>query len=251
MFDIQIDTKYIVNDGGTSDGTQVKYLYDNKWYKLDRYGGEGVAEYIGYIIEKNSNLNPGDYVPYEMGHVNGKSACRSDNFIKSADESFISIYRLFYNVYGKNIAEAIASMELEKRVQFVLNFVEEYTGLDIREYLANTFTIDSIILNEDRHFNNLGLISGDSGFRPAPIFDNGKSLLVGNVSYNRNDSMEEKVKKVIARPFSGSFKWQEEYFSKWKTIKFDIPAIIAEIEALPDCHEKDVVLFRISTILGK
>ena len=41
---IILGTEYAVNDGGTSDGTQIKYYKDSKWYKIDRYGGEGEAE---------------------------------------------------------------------------------------------------------------------------------------------------------------------------------------------------------------
>ena len=41
---IEIDERYLVRDSGTSDGTQIKYFKDNKWYKVDRYGGEAISD---------------------------------------------------------------------------------------------------------------------------------------------------------------------------------------------------------------
>ena len=249
MFRVTIDDKYIVNDNGTSDGTQIKYLYEGYWYKLDRYGGEGLAEYIASILLRNSNLQSDEYVCYEQGLVNGRAACRSASFLKSKDESFITLYRLYHNVYGKNLAEVTSGMQLEDRVKLVLDFAKEYTGLDLRRYLANTFAIDRIILNEDRHFNNLGVILTNDTFREAPIFDNGKSLLVGNRSYGRFDSIEEKVKKVVARPFSGSHEWQFEFFKEYCDIEFDVPKILKELGELEQTSEVEVAIFQVKKYL--
>ncbi len=32
---IAIDSQYLVTDTGTSDGTQIKYYFEEKWYKVD------------------------------------------------------------------------------------------------------------------------------------------------------------------------------------------------------------------------
>lgn len=248
MFDVSIDTKYIVTDGGTSDGTQIKYYHDGYWYKLDRYGGESTAERIGYLIAKNSSLNDHEYVEYEQGFVNGMGACRCHSFLQPL-ESFITFYRLYYNIYGKNIAEVLSNKEPEERAEYVIKFLMDSTGLDIKRYLANTFAIDRLLLNEDRHYNNLGIIVGDSGYRAAPIFDNGKSLLVGNVSCMRFDSIEEKAKKVIARPFSGSHDWQYEYFKNYTDITFDVKGILKDVNELPPSKEKEIALYQIKKIM--
>lgn len=249
MFDVSIDKKYIVTDVGTSDGTQIKYFYNNHWYKLDRYGGEGVAEYIGSIIETNSSLKENEFVHYEYGLVNGYNACRSCNFLESENDSYISIYRLYFNHYGKNISEVIATMDLEKRVNYVLDFVSDSTGLDIRRYLANMFCLDRIMLNEDRHFNNIGLIVSDNGFSEAPIFDNGKSLLVGNFSYTRFDSLSEKVKKVIARPFSGSHDWQYNFFKKYADITFDKGKILEQLKEMKQTQETEIAIYQVERLM--
>ena len=249
MFEISIDKKYIVSDIGTSDGTQVKYYLDNYWYKTDRYGGEALAECIATIIERNSNLKDDEYVCYEQGVVNGEKACRGLHFLKGKDESFVSFYRLYSNVYGENLAEVTSSMKPEERVEYVLKFIKEYTELDVRRYLANTFAIDRIMINEDRHFNNLGVIMGKDEFRVAPIFDNGKALLVGNYSYSRYDTIQEKVKKVIARPFSGSHEWQYEYFKDYCDIEFDKSAILKELRKLERTSEVEIAIYQVETNL--
>ena len=75
-------------------------------------------------------------------------------------------------------------------------------------------TVDMIILNEDRHLNNLALIFDGNAFKPSPIFDNGLSLLTGNRSVNWKFPVSDNVKRVVARPFSGSHEKMVEYFGK-------------------------------------
>lgn len=48
-----------------------------------------------------------------------------------------------------------------------------------------------IILNEDRHLNNLALIFDGNSFKPSPIFDNGLSLFTGNQSVNWKNPVSE------------------------------------------------------------
>ena len=45
---------------------------------------------------------------------------------------------------------------LEKQVNYVIDFLYSMCKIDIIGYLKKIFTLDYIILNEDRHFNNLG-----------------------------------------------------------------------------------------------
>lgn len=43
-------------------------------------------------------------------------------------------------------------------VDFVVDSVYKVTNVDIRSYLGVSSYLDAIILNEDRHFNNISLI---------------------------------------------------------------------------------------------
>lgn len=75
---------------------------------------------------------------------------------------------------------------MEERIEYVTSFVKDSTGVDPTEYFRKVFTLDRITLNEDRHFNNLALLYSEDGYRCAPIFDNGVSLLTANQSVNWN-----------------------------------------------------------------
>ena len=177
--EFSISDEYLVRTSGTSDGTQDKYFKDDYWFKLDRYGGEGIAETVASSILRESGLAPKLFVEYKPCLINGKSGCYSKNFL-SEEESFITLYRLYKNVTGRDLATVCSKMDYDDAIEYVISFIKEQTNLDIHEYLANTFCLDMLILNEDRHFNNLGIIYDETNFKIAPIFDNGKSFLIGN-----------------------------------------------------------------------
>ena len=212
-----IDDKYLVRTNGTSDGTQDKFFKDNLWFKLDRYGDEGIAETAASLILKESGLASSKFVEYFPCKINGKNGCYSKNFLKD-EESFITFYRLYKNVTGRDLAQVCSKMNYDDAIEYVINFIKQQTNLDIHEYLANTFALDKIILNEDRHFNNLGIIYNGTGFKPAPIFDNGKSFLVGNQNAINKQTIEEKIKTAYSKNFSPSFIINAKYLEKYCTI---------------------------------
>lgn len=99
------------------------------------------------------------------------------------------------------------------------------------------------------YYLDANTIMGKDEFRVAPIFDNGKALLVGNYSYSRYDTIQEKVKKVIARPFSGSHEWQYEYFKDYCDIEFDKSAILKELRKLERTSEVEIAIYQVETNL--
>ena len=215
-----IGDEYMIRASGTSDGTQDKFFKDGLWFKLDRHGGEGLAESAASVILKQSGLCAGGFVEYFPCVINGKNGCYSENFLKE-DESFVTFYRLYKNVTGRELAQVCAAMDYDDAIEYVINFVKQQTGLDIHEYLANTFALDRVILNEDRHFNNLGVIYDGSAFKTAPIFDNGKSFLIGNKRAEEKKSLKEKVRTSYAKSFSPSFEINYNYLKDCATIKID------------------------------
>ena len=132
---------------------------------------------------------------------------------------------------------------MEDRIEYVVRFIKDSCGLDIIPYLKKAVTLDSIVLNEDRHFNNLALIYDGDGFRPAPIFDNGISLLTANQSKSRYVSIAENVRRVTAKPFSGSFKKMHDYFGDGFTV--DIEKTLDWLRHEPPSEEKDVLEFQL------
>ncbi|MCD8046055.1 MAG: hypothetical protein LUE90_05365 [Clostridiales bacterium] len=100
-----------------------------------------------------------------------------------------------------------------------------------------------MILNEDRHFNNLGLIFRQTQFECAPIFDNGISLLTANQSVNRNFTIAENVKRVTARPFSGSHEKMFRYFGRG--FHLDCTSALEWIRGEEPSWERDVLEYQI------
>ncbi len=222
--DIEIDSRFLVTDVGTSDGTQIKYYFENKWYKIDRYGGEGEVEALASKIMELSGFNLDNFVHYDEVTINGNKGCASEDFLKTG-ESFITLYRLHLNITGQDPAAVTAKMDYDDAIEYTISFVRNNIGLDIREYLANTMALDAMILNEDRHFNNLGVILTGDKPRTAPIFDNGKSLFVGNSRYKKESPITENKKIAFAKAFSGNYNLNKNYLKDYCTLRFDTERI--------------------------
>ncbi len=247
MFDESIGNEYRVFDAGTSEGTQIKYKKDDWWYKEDNHGCEGLAEYLTSLVLSCSSLDETNYVIYEQGVINGRNGCRSHNFLQE-NEDCITLYRLYHNVYGVNIASVVNTLEFEQRITFVTDFVRRECNLDITPYFQQMFTIDMLVLNEDRHFNNIALIFDGQEFRSAPLFDHGTSLLTANQSVSQFDTMEVAVRKVIARPFSGSHEKMQKYFGRGFTL--DYKKLYSLLEDEPDSFELRVLRYQLERYRG-
>ena len=243
MFRENVGNEYIIFQEGTSEGTQVKYRKDGFWYKKDNRGNEGLTEYLVSHFLEFTSLGKDEFITYEFGKINGISGCRSRNFLKS-EEELITFYRLYYNETGKDLSKVIASMDtMEERIEYVIEFIKHSCKLDVRDYLCKVLTLDMICLNEDRHLNNLAIIMRGEEFFPAPIFDNGVSLLTANQSVNWYFPVEENVKRVIARPFSGSHEKMVEYLGVGFSVDFE--SALNWISSESESREKEVLLYQL------
>ena len=247
MFDIEIDESFRVIQQGTSEGTQEKYKKDGYWYKLNQDGEEGLVECLASRLLTFSDLPEESYIVYEQGMINGKPGCRSKNYL-GENEEFVTLYRMYFNEFGMDLASVTSKMErMDDRINYVLRFVMDSCGIDITKYLQRTFTLDRIILNEDRHFNNLALIEGERGFRTAPIFDNGRSLLTVNRSVNWYLPVEDTVKRVIAKPFSGSHEMMYEYFGCGFHLNVD--RVLQWLSTEEETRERDVLIYQLENLV--
>lgn len=193
---------------GSSSGGQPKYYDDSYWYKLDHEGNEGHVEYLASLVLSCSNVE--NYVSYEECVIDGNKGCRSQNFLKE-NESFISLDTLYRNYTGRELQEDIISKnDVKERIDFVVNFVHDKTGLDISNYISKTLSLDMLLLNHDRHFNNLGIIVGDDYYREAPIFDNGAGLLNVRSRYPY-PTLDDNLKEFYSLPFSSNAELQAFY----------------------------------------
>lgn len=180
--DFRIDDRFSFVCASSSKGVQKKYLKDGWYYKVDVEGFEGVREWLVSQILECSSLPPGSYVPYEVCSINGKQGCRSYNFL-DANESFVSMGRLYTMITGKkSLADYLATLaDAKERLDYVLGLVSGLVDTEqFKEYLCRMLQLDMLIENTDRHEFNYGLVATDSGYRVAPIFDNGDCLKDGS-----------------------------------------------------------------------
>ena len=95
--------------------------------------------------------------------------------------------------------------------------------------------------------NNLAIIEANGIYRVAPIFDNGRSLLTANQSVRWNAyGISENVKRVSARPFSGSFQKMYEYFGRGFEIDYD--AALKWLQGEPESRERDILIYQLENV---
>ena len=113
------------------------------------------------------------YVPYTIDVINNKIVSKCECFINSSTE-LVSAYQILHDQVNKENA-------YEEYIKILGN-----NGIsNARENIENMFILDYLILNEDRHLNNFGIIRNVDTLNwisVAPIFDNGQSLNI--LDYN-------------------------------------------------------------------
>lgn len=242
MTDYRIDESYRRNDAGFSSlGVESKYYKDGYWYKQDISGYEGLAEEVCSMVLRHSNVEK--YIEYEACMINGRSGCRSRNFLKEG-ESIVTFKRLYEIACGGDLTDRVYTIrDVKERIQFVTDFVKEYVGIDCTGYLRDILSFDMLVLNTDRHFHNLALIRSDSGYQECPIFDNGASLLSNYGMFPPGEELEEQISCASAKPFSGSFEQQAVVLGTG--IRLDYDAIYEEMEKVQHVRLKKVLKYQL------
>ena len=134
-------------------------LYKSGTEGFANSGLEPYSEYYASQVAKTMELHN---VEYGLSKWKGK-LCSTCELFTSLDKSFIPIGRL---VKTGGI-EAVRSYYQSLGENFYQEFID-------------MLVFDAVILNEDRHFGNFGLLIDNQTNKiiaPAPIFDNGLSLL--------------------------------------------------------------------------
>ena len=243
MINYKLSPKALVMIAGSSKGTQDKYYDNGYWYKVNTKGYESLAEYISTKILECSNVT--DFVKYEKCTINNKPGCRSKNFL-NVNESFISFQRLFDMYHGGDLMGIITPMDsADERVNYVKDFIYSSTNLDVSNYLSKIIALDMLILNTDRHFNNLGIIinSETEECREAPIFDNGAALLSDFSKFDIEDSLEHNIEKAYAVPFSSNFELQTRACGL--SLELDYSMLNNVLDELPDSRARDVLEYQL------
>ena len=168
----------------SSKGNQEKWLDQGKWYKLDQFGYEALAETFTSMLLEYSNIEretPFTFTRYQMErlqvHGRERTGCSSDNFLGTR-ESIVTISHLFKQYLGSSPADTLRHLSSDKkRMAYLAEATAEITGLEeFPQYLTLLFEIDALVLNDDRHLNNIAVIAKGSKFAYCPIFDQGAGL---------------------------------------------------------------------------
>lgn len=155
--------RFIDNDG--------IYLYKSGTSGASNSGREPYIEYYASQIAKAMGLN---CIDYDIENWKGilASKCR---LFTDINTSYIPIGRI------------VKTGGIKK----VLSYYDSL-GKDFSNQIRDMLVFDALIFNEDRHFGNFGVLIDNKTneiIKPAPIFDNGLSLLCyhakNNTSYNQ------------------------------------------------------------------
>ena len=199
----------------SSKGNQEKW-YDqvsDRWYKLDQFGYEALAETVISTLLEQSNIQTDTlftFVRYHMErlrvHGRERTGCSSKNFLQPG-QALITINRLLSSYLGKPLREKLVRLPSDKkRIAYLAEATAELTGLELfPQYLTLLFEVDALFCNDDRHLNNIAVIEQNGKFDYCPIFDNGAGLL-SNTQLSPMDILPPALISALqARPFNITF----------------------------------------------
>lgn len=199
----------------SSKGNQEKWRENGRWYKLDQFGYEGLAETVISRLLEHSNIEtdtPFRFVRYQMERINvhgrNRNGCSSADFL-CPGESIITLSHLYKRV-GQPLKQVLERMHSDKqRIAFLARETAELTGLaQFPQYLTLLFEIDALFLNDDRHLNNIAVIEKEGRFDYCPVFDNGAGLLSNVQTAPMDIAPTALIRSAKARPFNTTFNRQ-------------------------------------------
>lgn len=200
----------------SSKGNQEKWLENGRWYKLDQFGYEALAETAISILLERSNIEkdtPFCFTRYRMERINAhgrdRTGCSSENFLKQG-QSIITLSHLLKRQEREPLGDILARLPSDKkRIAYLSDATANFTGLkEIPQYLTLLFEVDALFLNDDRYLNNIAVLQQGGTYEYCPIFDNGAGLL-SNVQMSPMDIAPKALISVHkARPFNTTFNRQ-------------------------------------------
>ena len=156
-------------------------------------------------------------VKYELDTYKDIVVSKCPCFI-TKDTEFITAYQILSKKKRYN-----NSQDYEEYIKIL-----EDNGIsNAREELENMFILDFLMMNEDRHLNNFGIIRDVNTLKwisVAPIFDNGQSFNIKD--YNKDE---------IIVTSSGRFFWDVKEFDEIIKVVKNIKRIdVSKLEDIPD-----------------
>lgn len=160
----------LISPNNTTDGRLKKtwIIEDGKRYLLKGgYKNEVLQPFNEALASMISSRLGFNHVTYILEVIKDKVVSKCECFINENTE-LVSAYQILYNNCDKDNA-----------YETYISLLEKHGIKDARSSLEDMFILDYIMLNEDRHLNNFGIIRDVQTLNwisTAPIFDTGESL---------------------------------------------------------------------------
>lgn len=160
----------LISPNNTTDGRLKKtwIIEEGKRYLLKgSYKNEVLQPFNEALASMISSRLGFNHVTYILEVIKDKVVSKCECFINENTE-MVSAYQILYNNCDKDNA-----------YETYINLLEKHGIKDARSSLEDMFILDYIMLNEDRHLNNFGIIRDVQTLNwigTAPIFDTGESL---------------------------------------------------------------------------
>lgn len=189
---------------GSTFGVQQKARIGDWYYKVNAYKHtkENYSEVLVYALYKAMGINTDYFTEYRLVDEN---TCRSKSFLREKD-IFMTVSNFLEKSYG---SDQYNKLKAKIKTSSILDGIKLLLGalnrIKNKEFLINMFFIDSIILNEDRHFKNFGIILNKDNIRLCPIWDNGYSLLTtSEISLVNKLRLAKSSNGIFLKPFDKS-----------------------------------------------
>ena len=196
-----------INSLTTSEGNQIKYNYKGLIIKIDlEY--EGLIESFVTLFLKAIDY-PYPFIEYSPCLIEDKKVlrgCKCKDCLCPNDEDIS-----FYDYLSDNNALYCFNGDKYSTLE---KFKISTEGLPeaLKEELISMLFIDCLVLNADRHLNNIRLIKNVDKIKLFPAFDFGDSLLQSDYDCLINDSsigsLTSSIRKAKCKPFCKSIKSQ-------------------------------------------
>ena len=166
----------LISPNNTTDGRLKKtwIIEDGKRYLLKGgYKNEVMQPFNEVLSTMICGRLGFKHIPYTIDVIGEKIVSKCECFIDENTE-LITAYQILHN-----------NCERDKAYETYIKILEDNGISNAREEIENMFILDYIMLNEDRHLNNFGIIRNVddlSWMGTAPIFDTGQSLNI--LDYN-------------------------------------------------------------------
>lgn len=168
----------LISPNNTTDGRLKKswVIQNSKRYLLKgAYKNEVMQPFNEVLASKICERLNIKHTHYDLEIISDKVVSKCECFIDK-DTELVPASQILNNCHKNNAYEEY------------IEILESHGINNVREKLEDMFILDYIMMNEDRHLNNFGIIRNINTLKwldVAPIFDNGQSLNI--LDYNEKE----------------------------------------------------------------